>query len=43
MFEINFVNREIVLKIKTGCIQTDEDGVNTQYKIKDGNLCVNIY
>jgi hypothetical protein len=42
MFEIDFVNYEILLKIKTGYIQTDEGGVNTQYKaIKtiDGTLC----
>ena len=43
MFEINFVNNEILLKIKTGYIQTDEGEVNTQYKsykqTKDGNLC----
>ena len=26
MFEINFVNHEILLKIKTGYIQTDEGG-----------------
>ena len=32
MFEINFVNHEILLKIKTGYIQTDEGGFNTQYK-----------
>ena len=32
MFEINFVNHENMLKIKTGYIQTDEGGVNTQYK-----------
>ena len=32
MFEINFVNHEILLKIKTGYIQTDEGEVNTQYK-----------
>ena len=32
MFEINFVNHEIWFKIKTGFIQTDECGVNTQYK-----------
>ena len=31
-FEINFVNHEILLKINTGYIQTDERGVNTQYK-----------
>ena len=31
-FEINFVNHEFLLKIKTGYIQTDEGGVNTQYK-----------
>jgi hypothetical protein len=32
MFKINFVNHEILLKIKTGYIHTDEGGVNTQYK-----------
>ena len=32
MFEINFVNHAILLKIKTGYIQTDEGGVNTQNK-----------
>ena len=32
MFEINFVNHEMLLKVKTGYIQTDEGGVNTQYK-----------
>jgi hypothetical protein len=32
MFQINFVNHEILLKIKTGYIQTDEGVVNTQYK-----------
>ena len=32
-FEINFVNHEILLKIKkNGYIQTDEGGVNEQYK-----------
>ena len=32
-FEINFVNHEIVFKIKkTGYIQTDKGGVNEQYK-----------
>ena len=42
MFEINFVNHENMFKIKTGYIQTDEGGVNTQYKSnknKDGNIC----
>ena len=43
MFEINFVNHKILLKIKTGYIQTDEGGVNTQYKsnkkTKDMVLC----
>jgi hypothetical protein len=43
MFEINFVNHENLLKIKTGDIQTDEGWVNTQYKsnkkTKDGDLC----
>jgi hypothetical protein len=28
----NFVSHEILLKIKTGYIQTDEGGVNMQYK-----------
>jgi hypothetical protein len=46
MFEINFVNHEILLKIKTGYIQTDEGGVNTQYKSnkkqKMGTYAVNI-
>ena len=41
-FEINFDNHEILLNIKTGYIQTDEGGVNTQYKsnkkTKDGSL-----
>ena len=32
MFEINFVNHEILNKIQTGYIQTDESRVNTQYK-----------
>ena len=32
MFEINFVNHEILHKIKTGYIQTDEGRVNTHYK-----------
>ena len=47
MFEINFVNHEILLKVKTGYIQTDEGGVNTQYKSnrkqKMGTYAVNIY
>ena len=47
MFEINFVNHEILLKIKTGYIQTDEGMVNTQYKSnkkqKMGTYAVNIY
>jgi hypothetical protein len=47
MFEINIVNLEILLKIKTGYIQTDEGGVNTQYKSnkkqKMGSYAVNIY
>jgi hypothetical protein len=47
MFEINFVSHEILLKIKTGYIQTDEGGVNTQYKsnkkLKMGTYAVNIY
>jgi hypothetical protein len=46
-FENNFVNHEILLKIKTEHIQTDEGGVNTQYnsntKQKMGNYAVNIY
>ena len=32
MFEINFVNHEILHRIKTGYIQTDEGRINTQYK-----------
>jgi hypothetical protein len=36
-FEINFVNHECLLKIKTGYIQTDEGGVNTQYKSNKKN------
>ena len=47
MFEINFVNHEIVHKIKTGYIQTDGGRVNTQYKSnkkqKMGTYAVNIY
>jgi hypothetical protein len=47
MFEINFVNHEILLKIKTGYMQTDEGRVNTQYKSnkkqKMGTYAVNIY
>ena len=47
MFEINFVNHEMLLKVKTGYIQTDEGGVNTQYKSnrkqKMGTYAVNIY
>jgi hypothetical protein len=47
MFEIKFVNHKIVLKIKTGYIQTDEVGVNTQYKSnkkqKMGTYAVNVY
>ncbi len=47
MFEINFANHEHLLKIKTGYIQTDEGGVNTQYKSnkeqKMGTYAVNIY
>jgi hypothetical protein len=46
-FEINFENHEIVLQIKTGYIQTNEGGVNTQYKSnkkqKMGTYAVNIY
>jgi len=41
------VNHDILLKIKTGYIQTDEGGVNTQYesnkKQKMGTFAVNIY
>jgi hypothetical protein len=47
MFEINFVSHEILLKIKTGYIQTDDGGINTQYKTnkkqKMGTYAVNIY
>jgi hypothetical protein len=47
MFDINFVNHEMLLKIKTGYIQTDEGGVNTQYKSnkkqKMGTYAINIY
>jgi hypothetical protein len=47
MFEINLVNHEILLKIKTRYIQTDEGGVNTQYKSnkkqKMGTYAVNMY
>jgi hypothetical protein len=47
MVEINFVHHEMLLKIKTGYIQTDEVGVNTQYKSnkkqKMGTYAVNIY
>ena len=47
MFEINFVNHDILLKIKTGYNKTDEGGVNTQYKSnkkqKMGTYVVNIY
>jgi hypothetical protein len=47
MFEINFVNHEILLKISTGYIQTYDGGVNTQYKSnkkqKMGTYAVNIY
>ena len=47
MFEINFVNHEILHKIKTGYIQTDEGRVNTQYKSnkkqKMGTYAVTIY
>jgi hypothetical protein len=46
-FEINFVNHEIVFKIKTEYIQRDEGGVNTKYKSnrkqKMGTYAVNIY
>ena len=47
MYEINFVNHEILHKIKTGYIQIDESWVNTQYKSnkkqKMGTYAVNIY
>ena len=47
MFEINFVSHEILHKIKTEYIQTDEGRVNTQYKRnkkqKIGTYPVNIY
>jgi hypothetical protein len=47
IFEIKFVNHKILLKIKTGYIQTDEGGVNTQYKSnkkqKLGTYAVSIY
>ena len=47
MFEINFVSHEILHKIKTGYIQTEEGWVNTQYKSnkkqKMGTYAVNIY
>jgi hypothetical protein len=47
MFKINFINHEILLKIKTGYIQTGDDGVKTQYKShkkqKMGTYAVNIY
>jgi hypothetical protein len=46
MFEINFVNHEILHKIKTGYIQRDEGRVNTQYKSNKkqrmGTYAVNI-
>ena len=46
-FEINFVSHEMLFEIKTGCIQTDEGGVNRQYKgnkkQKMGTYAVNIY
>ena len=46
MFEINLVNHEILLKIKTGYIQTDKGGFNTQYKSnkkqKMGTYAVNL-
>ena len=46
MFEINFVNHEILHKIKTAYIQTDAGWVNTQYKSnkkqKMGTYTVNI-
>jgi hypothetical protein len=47
MFKINFVNNEILHKIKTGYMQTDEGWVNTQYKSnrkqKMRTYTVNIY
>ena len=47
MYEINFVNHEILLKIKTGYTQTNEGGVNTQCKSnkkqKMVTYAVNIY
>ena len=47
MFEIKFVSHVILHRIKTGYIQTDEGGVNTQYKSnkkqKMGTYAVNIY
>ena len=47
MFEINFVNHEILLKIKTGYKQTDGGEVNAKYKSnkkqKMGTYAVNIY
>ena len=47
MFEINFVSHEILHKIKTAYIQTDEGWVNPQYKSnkiqKMGTYVVNIY
>ena len=47
MFKINFVSHEILLTITTGYIQTDEGGVNTQYKSnkkqKMGTYAANIY
>jgi hypothetical protein len=46
-YEINFVNHEILHKIKTGYTQTGEGGVNSQYKSnkkqKMGTYAVNIY
>jgi hypothetical protein len=47
MFEINFASHEILHKIKTAYIQTDEGWVNTQNKSnkkqKMGTYAVNIY
>jgi succinate-acetate transporter protein len=47
MFEINFLSHEILHKIKTGYVQTEEGWVNTQYKSdkkqKMGTYAVNIY
>ena len=46
-FEINFVSHEFFSRIKTGHKQTDEGGVNTQYKSNKkqtmGTYAVTIY